>query len=219
MTPATVRFYEAVLNGGLSHNGDRQLAQPVANCLIREDASGARLSKPDKNSPRRIDAPVAGDGIRPASVAETSGPAIVRVRCSTHTKIRHLMAACRRDLLLPASDRSWQSGLPQPGSHRACALAVRRSHTSLCSKLLWMARRFASPAGWSCEVRGNCCRRSVAIIVEHFLRPLELWCGRRSCQRWRLLQRRSSLAESAAWPPSAGRQARPDDVRVRPTPR
>jgi phage terminase large subunit-like protein len=86
--PATVRFYEAVLNGGLSHNGDRQLAQPVANCLIQEDASGARLSKLDKNSPRRIDAPVAAVMAfdRATSVAETSGPAIVRVRCRPHLR-------------------------------------------------------------------------------------------------------------------------------------
>jgi phage terminase large subunit-like protein len=59
MAPATSRFTEAVLNGALTHNGDRQLAQHVANAVIKEDQRGGRLSKPDKNSPRRIDAPVA----------------------------------------------------------------------------------------------------------------------------------------------------------------
>ena len=43
----------------MSHSGDRQLAQHIANCVIREDARGARLSKSDKNSTRRTDAAVA----------------------------------------------------------------------------------------------------------------------------------------------------------------
>jgi len=55
----SVRFYDAVVNGAMSHNGDRQLAQHISNCVIRKDARGACLLKSDKNSTRRIDAAVA----------------------------------------------------------------------------------------------------------------------------------------------------------------
>jgi phage terminase large subunit-like protein len=59
MTPATARFYEAVVNGALTHSGDSRLARHVGNAVLREDARGARLAKERKDSPRRIDAAVA----------------------------------------------------------------------------------------------------------------------------------------------------------------
>jgi phage terminase large subunit-like protein len=59
MTPATARFYEAVVNGQLTHSGDSRLARHVGNAVLREDARGARLAKERKDSPRRIDACVA----------------------------------------------------------------------------------------------------------------------------------------------------------------
>jgi phage terminase large subunit-like protein len=59
MTPATARFYEAVVNGQLSHSGDSRLSRHVGNAVLREDARGARLAKERKDSPRRIDAAVA----------------------------------------------------------------------------------------------------------------------------------------------------------------
>lgn len=59
MTPATQRFYEAVLNNGLTHSGDPRLARHVDNCVLRVDARGSRLSKETKNSPRKIDLAVA----------------------------------------------------------------------------------------------------------------------------------------------------------------
>jgi phage terminase large subunit-like protein len=59
MTPATARFYEAVINGQLTHSGDSRLARHVGNAVLREDARGARLAKERKDSPRRIDAAVA----------------------------------------------------------------------------------------------------------------------------------------------------------------
>jgi phage terminase large subunit-like protein len=59
MTPATSRFYEAVVNGALSHSGDSRLARHIGNAVLREDARGARLAKERKDSPRRIDAAVA----------------------------------------------------------------------------------------------------------------------------------------------------------------
>jgi phage terminase large subunit-like protein len=59
MTPATAKFYEAVVNGALTHSGDSRLARHVGNAVLREDARGARLAKEKRDSPRRIDAAVA----------------------------------------------------------------------------------------------------------------------------------------------------------------
>jgi hypothetical protein len=41
MTPATARFFEAVVNGALTHSGDARLARHVGNAVLREDARGA----------------------------------------------------------------------------------------------------------------------------------------------------------------------------------
>jgi phage terminase large subunit-like protein len=59
MTPATTRFYEAVVNGALTHSGDPRLARHVGNAVLRTDSRGARLSKDAKGSQRRIDLAVA----------------------------------------------------------------------------------------------------------------------------------------------------------------
>jgi phage terminase large subunit-like protein len=59
MAPATARFYEAVVNGALTHSGDSRLARHIGNAVLREDARGARLAKERKDPPRRIDAAVA----------------------------------------------------------------------------------------------------------------------------------------------------------------
>jgi phage terminase large subunit-like protein len=59
MTPATARFYEAVVNGALTHLGDSRLARHIGNAVLREDARGSRLAKERRDSPRRIDAAVA----------------------------------------------------------------------------------------------------------------------------------------------------------------
>jgi phage terminase large subunit-like protein len=59
MTPATARFYEAVVNRQLTHSGDSRLARHIGNAVLREDARGARLAKERRDSLRRIDAAVA----------------------------------------------------------------------------------------------------------------------------------------------------------------
>jgi phage terminase large subunit-like protein len=56
MTPATARFYQAVVNGQLTNSGESRLARHIGNAVLREDARGARLAKERKDSPRRIDA-------------------------------------------------------------------------------------------------------------------------------------------------------------------
>jgi phage terminase large subunit-like protein len=59
MRPATARFYEAVVNGALTHSGDSRLARHMGNAVLREASRGARLAKEHRDSPQRIDAAVA----------------------------------------------------------------------------------------------------------------------------------------------------------------
>jgi phage terminase large subunit-like protein len=56
MGPATAKFFEAVATQTISHDGDRRLANHLANAVLKQDARGARLAKPgNKHSLRRID--------------------------------------------------------------------------------------------------------------------------------------------------------------------
>jgi phage terminase large subunit-like protein len=59
MTPATTSLYEAVVNGAVTHDGDRRLARHVANAVLKADSRGTRLVKEHKDSRRRIDLAVA----------------------------------------------------------------------------------------------------------------------------------------------------------------
>jgi phage terminase large subunit-like protein len=59
MTPATQRFYEAVVNGGLTHSGDPRLARHISNTVVKVDARGSRLAKESKASMRKIDLAIA----------------------------------------------------------------------------------------------------------------------------------------------------------------
>jgi phage terminase large subunit-like protein len=59
MTPATTRFYEAVVNSAVTHSGDRRLARHIANAVLRADSRGTRIYKEHRHSRRRIDLAVA----------------------------------------------------------------------------------------------------------------------------------------------------------------
>jgi phage terminase large subunit-like protein len=78
MGPATAGAYEAITDRELTQDGDPRLARHVGNCVLRTDSRGARLSKVDKHSRRRIDAAVcmvmARD--RAAVLAGDRGPSI-----------------------------------------------------------------------------------------------------------------------------------------------
>jgi phage terminase large subunit-like protein len=78
MTPATVRFYEAVTNGSLTHDGDPRLARHVGNCVVRVDSRGTRLSKEHKHSTRRIDLAVASV-MAFARASELAGTRVLQV--------------------------------------------------------------------------------------------------------------------------------------------
>jgi phage terminase large subunit-like protein len=58
MTPATARFYEAIVNGQLTHSGDSRLAWHVGNAILGEDSRGPTRQETKDNS-RRTDAAVA----------------------------------------------------------------------------------------------------------------------------------------------------------------
>lgn len=74
MTPATTRFYEAVVNKQLTHSGDPRLTRHIGNCTLKVDSRGSRLSKDQRNSTRKIDAAVTAvmglDRASSSSVAE-----------------------------------------------------------------------------------------------------------------------------------------------------
>lgn len=55
MGPATQRFYEDVVDGRVSHDGDPRLARHLANATLKVDSRGSRLAKESPTSPRKID--------------------------------------------------------------------------------------------------------------------------------------------------------------------
>jgi phage terminase large subunit-like protein len=59
MTPATQRFYEAILNKAVSHDGSPVLARHINNAVLKADHRGQRLVKETAYSHRKIDAAVA----------------------------------------------------------------------------------------------------------------------------------------------------------------
>ena len=59
MTPATQRFYEAVVNHAITIDGDPRLLRHLDNTTLKVDARGSRLAKEHRNSRRKIDLTVA----------------------------------------------------------------------------------------------------------------------------------------------------------------
>ena len=59
MTPATTRFFEAVVNKQITHSIDPQFARHVESCTLKVDQRGSRLAKEKRGSARRIDMAVA----------------------------------------------------------------------------------------------------------------------------------------------------------------
>lgn len=59
MIPATTRFFEAVVNGTLTHDGNPILRRHVSNAVLKVTSQGGHLTKDAKTSPRKIDSAVA----------------------------------------------------------------------------------------------------------------------------------------------------------------
>jgi phage terminase large subunit-like protein len=62
MVPACQEFYEAVIAGDLTHDGDERLAQHIANAALKEDRHGPRIVKETKGSSKKIDLAVCAVG-------------------------------------------------------------------------------------------------------------------------------------------------------------
>jgi phage terminase large subunit-like protein len=59
MAPACSRFYTAVVQGDLTHDGDVRLARHIGNAAVKETVDGAYITKDGRSSPRKIDLAVA----------------------------------------------------------------------------------------------------------------------------------------------------------------
>lgn len=59
MVPACTKFYDAVVEKRIGHDGDALLARHLENSVAKIDAVGPRIVKEKKDSPRKIDAAVA----------------------------------------------------------------------------------------------------------------------------------------------------------------
>jgi len=59
MIPATGSFYQAVMDGQVTHDGDPTLARHLANAVLRETPKGAYVTKEYKASTNHIDAAIA----------------------------------------------------------------------------------------------------------------------------------------------------------------
>lgn len=59
MVPACAKFYDAVAEKRLVHDGDGLLARHLGNAVTKIDNLGPRIVKENRNSPRKIDAAVA----------------------------------------------------------------------------------------------------------------------------------------------------------------
>ena len=59
MGPATDRLFAAVMDGSMTHNGDRTLSVHVSQTVATQTAVGAIVHKDKRSSPRKIDAAVA----------------------------------------------------------------------------------------------------------------------------------------------------------------
>ena len=59
MSPATMRFYQMVVDKELTHDGHPGLARHVGNAVVKQDARGSRVQKESRFSNKKIDACVA----------------------------------------------------------------------------------------------------------------------------------------------------------------
>jgi phage terminase large subunit-like protein len=59
MSSACSRFYTAVIENQLSHDGDDRLARHLSAAVIKETRNGAYVTKEDRSNPRKIDLAIA----------------------------------------------------------------------------------------------------------------------------------------------------------------
>jgi phage terminase large subunit-like protein len=71
IAPACTTFYAAVMDGTLTHDGNRALARHVSNAVVKPSPQGDYITKPDPTSPAKIDLAVAAVVAFSASSAAT----------------------------------------------------------------------------------------------------------------------------------------------------
>jgi len=59
MVPATAKFYDAVMQKKMKHDGNATLVRHLNNCVVKTDRLGPRITKEHRGSPRKIDCAVA----------------------------------------------------------------------------------------------------------------------------------------------------------------
>lgn len=77
MVPSTQRFYEAVVNGSFTHEGDPRLNKHVANAVTKTSSRGLMIAK--ANSKRKIDAAVAAIFSYDRAMAPKPKPVVPRI--------------------------------------------------------------------------------------------------------------------------------------------
>jgi phage terminase large subunit-like protein len=71
MVPACAKFYDAVVEKKLTHDGNPLLTRHLSNAVVKTDRLGPRIVKEHRGSPRKIDAAVASIiGFDRATVSE-----------------------------------------------------------------------------------------------------------------------------------------------------
>jgi len=77
MTPATQRFYEAVVNQSFTHDGDPRLNKHINNAVTKTSSRGIMIAK--ANSKRKIDAAVAAIFSYDRACAPKAKPVVARI--------------------------------------------------------------------------------------------------------------------------------------------
>lgn len=60
MAPACTQFYNGVVNGDMTHDGNPDVTRHIQNCVMKVDSRGPRITKENPNSERHIDLAVCG---------------------------------------------------------------------------------------------------------------------------------------------------------------
>jgi len=76
MVPATQRFYEAVVNGSFTHDGDPRLNKHIANAVTKTSSRGLMIAK--ANTKKKIDAAVAAIFSYDRAMAPKPKPVVAR---------------------------------------------------------------------------------------------------------------------------------------------
>lgn len=74
MVPACAKFFDAVVDGRLTHSGDPRLIRHVNNAVVKVDHIGPRIVKDHRNSSRSIDLAVAAVGAYDRATFHAGGP-------------------------------------------------------------------------------------------------------------------------------------------------